>query len=569
MTTGRAFLCGLALVSATSFGCDSDVPAVQRDARDVLFEVDDSLSFEHVNGMSGELYSVEIIGAGAALLDYDSDGDMDALLRQGGSLSGDASAGAPTDRLLRNDPPAQPGQGRRFTDVTRGSGLDVPGYGMGVATGDYDNDGRVDLYLTNFGPNRLLHNEGDGVFSDATARTGTDDPRWSVPAVFFDYDRDGWLDLYVGNYVDFSVESHKPCYRPSSARDYCGPTSYAPEPDRLFRNLGDGTFEDVTAPAGLAASYGNALGAVAADFDADGWLDLYVANDAMDNALWINRRDGTFEDVAVLAGCAVNGNGEREGSMGLAVDDYDADGDVDIFITHLATETHTLYRNEGDGTFQDVTVIAGLAAPTRTATGFGTGWIDYDHDGWLDILAVNGAVFVDEEQERAGDPHPLRQPDQLFRNLGDGRFEEVTDQASPALAVPDVSRGAAFGDLDDDGDADVIVTNNDGPARLLVNQVGSRTPWLGLRLVTGTPPRDALGARVGILRRGGPALWRRVGTDGSYASAGDPRVRVGLGDDGAVSGLEVRWTSGAVESFPAPPPGRYSVIAEGTGRPLR
>ena len=524
--------------------------------------------FAHVNGMSGAMYIAEMMGAGAALFDYDNDGDLDVYLRQGGKLGEGQPSG---DRLYRNDLAVRPDGSRalRFTDVTGTARLPPAGYGMGVAAGDYDGDGWTDLYLTNLGPNVMLRNRGDGTFEDATARTGTADARWSVPAAFFDYDRDGWLDLLVGNYVDFTVRGHRPCRRPSGALDYCGPRSYRPEPLRLFRNRGDGAFDDATARAGLAGLRGNALGAVAADLDGDGWLDAYVANDALENFLLVNRRDGRFEERGVESGSALNEAGERQGSMGVDAADYDGDGDLDLFVTNLAGEGHVLYRNDGRGLFTDVTHAAGLAAATRPFTGFGTAWMDYDGDGWPDLLTVNGAVTVVEALERARDPFPLGQSKQLFRNRGDGTFEETTAAEAGAFRRLEVGRGAAFGDVDDDGDTDVLVANNNGPARLLLNRGRPGARWLGLRLLGGAGRRDQLGARVELLREGKRPIVRRARADGSYASANDPRVLVALPAGDPPRGLRVLWPDGQAEEFGVPALNAYAALVKGTGKRAR
>jgi hypothetical protein len=545
------------------------------------------LDFFYWNGMSGEHYMPENMGGGGALADLDGDGDLDLFLVQGrmlgpGKSPADAATPPPTplaDRLFRND--LAPGGVPRFTDVTAEAGLadlaDPAGYGMGAAAGDYDNDGRVDLYLTRFGPNRLLRNRGDGGgvrFEDVTAEAGVDDPRWSVPALFFDYDRDGWLDLYVGNYVDFTYELHRPCTTRAGAPDYCDPKVYAAVPDRLFRNLGTGgdgrvRFEDATAKAGLAAAHGKALGAVAADLDGDGWPDLYVANDGTPNQLWLNQGDGTFREEAMLAGCAVSGEGLSEASMGVDAADLDLDGDLDLVISHLTGETHTVYLNDGRGLFDDRTAAAGLGAVTLRATGFGVGARDFDRDGVPDLLAVNGAVRAVEGLARGGDPYPFHQPNQLFLGVGDGRFEEVTDRAGAAFEPSEVSRGALFGDLDLDGDTDVVVVNNQGPARVLQNVAGDGRPWLGVRVVVGDEgrARDALGATVAVDRPGSPPIWHRAAADGSYAAANDPRVLLHPGDPppDAVT-VRVRWPEGGEELFDGLAPGRYHTLRRGTGR---
>ena len=538
------------------------------------------LDFVHFNGMSGERYIVEIMPPGGALFDYDNDGDLDLWLRQGVMLGQDKTLddavfppdgpGSLGDRLYRNDLVVGADGSRRLelTDVTAETGLAVTDYGMGVTTGDYDNDGWIDVYLTNFGPNRMLRNNGDGSFADVTAETGTGDDRFSVPALFVDLDRDGWLDLYVGNYVDFSYANHKTCLRPSSARDYCGPLSFNSQPDKLFRNRGDGTFEDAVVASGLAGTFGNALGVLAVDLDGDRWLDLYVASDALENQLWINQGDFTFQEDGLFRGCATNHRGAREGSMGVAAGDFDADGDLDLFMTHMATETNTLYANDGAGNFSDDTLVAGLATPSRRFTGFGTLWLDYDNDGWLDLLAVNGEVKVIEELERTGEPYPLHQTNQLFRNLGDGSFEEVTQRAGSAFSISEVSRGAAFGDLDNDGDTDVVVFNNSGPTRLLLNEVGQDSHWLGLDLRDAAGGRVIQGSRVELFTEGGPTLVRIAGTHGSYVSANDPRVLIGLGSDPAVADLRIYWASGREEEFSISQVDTYVELVEGQGRPL-
>ena len=530
------------------------------------------LDFVHVNGMSGEYRFAEMMGPGAAVLDFDNDGDLDLYLPQGHLLGAGAAQddrGAPLkDRLYRNDLAVHADGSRtlRFTDVTDSSGLDVRSYGMGVATGDFDNDGRVDLFLTQLGPERLFRNAGDGTFAEAPGAGGASDPRWSLSATVLDYDRDGWLDLYVAHYVDHDAEGNAACYAPTGERDYCGPQQYLPVPDRLYRNLGGGRFADRTAEAQVATEYGPALGVVASDVDGDGWTDIYVANDGQENQLWVNRRDGTFRNDALLAGVALNDAGRAEAGMGVDAGDFDNDGDEDLFVTHLVTQTNTLYVNTGAGLFEDRSAASGLGAPSLPYTGFGAVWFDFDNDGWLDVLAVNGAVNTIRALAQAEDPHPLHQRNQLFRNLGNGRFEDVSRRAGAVFGLSEVSRGAAVGDLDNDGDLDLFVTNNNGRARLLINHVGNRNRWLGLRLVGGDPPRDMLGARVGIFRRGGPPLWRRSRTDGSYASGRDPRVLVGLGDARTVPRLRVVWPSGRTEEWTDVAADQWLTLQEGTGR---
>jgi enediyne biosynthesis protein E4 len=518
------------------------------------------LKFQHYNGMTGKFYLPEITGSGAALFDFDNDGDLDVYLVQGNVLEPGTKASStlfpwrspelPQGKLFRNDLTLGK-DGRpalRFTDVTQQSGIVANGYGMGAATGDINNDGLTDLYLSNLGANQMYINKGDGRFADVTKESGTDDPRWSTSASFFDYDRDGWLDLMLVNYADFSVTNSPSCFAATTARDYCTPRVFRAPGNRLLRNKGKGLFEDVTVKAGVDKEFGHGLGVVAADFNGDDWVDIYVANDGDHNQLWINQKNGTFTNDALLAGAAINRNGQAEASMGVDAGDFDGNGTEDIFTTHLIDETNTLYVNLGQTLFEDRTRESGLGMPGRRFTGFGTFFFDYDNDGWLDLFVTNGAVQLLPELVRKKDPFPLGQPDQLFRNTGKGAFVEIIDQAGPAFQLLEVGRGAASGDVDNDGDTDVLVTNNNGPARLYLNEVGNRNHWLGLRLV-GKTGRDMVGAKVEIVISKDRVLGRRVRTDGSYLSGNDPRVLAGLGAIDRVQSVRVRWPDGTSEEF--------------------
>jgi len=437
---------------------------------------------------------------------------------------------------------------------------------MGAATGDFDNDGCVDLYVTSLERSQLFRNNCDGTFTDVSTESRAEDRGWSVSAAFVDYDRDGWLDLFVGNYVNYSVEADKPCLHSiGSLRDYCPPSVYRAQPSHLYHNNRDGTFIDVTVASGMGREFGPALGVSTADFNGDGWIDIYVANDGAPNQLWINRRDGTFTNTALGAGAALGADGEAKGSMGVDAADFDHDGDEDLFITELAREGHDLYVNDGSGVFEEQAARAGLRLPSLPYTSFGAAWFDVDNDGWLDILTVNGAVRHTAEALARRETFSLQQPKQLFHNLGNGRFADVTGQAGAVLKTPDVSRGAAFGDIDNDGDTDVVVASDSGPIRLLINHVGSRNHWVGLRVV-GRQPRDIVGARVGIVRATGPTLWRRARADGSYASANDPRVLVGLGDIATIDRVRVQWPGGNAEEWTDVPVDRYTTLKEGEGR---
>ena len=530
------------------------------------------LGFVHFNGMSGNFHQTEIMGPGVALFDYDNDGDLDVYLVQGRTLGSDEPLMPPpdgpvTDRLYRNElQPSPDGPRLRFTDVTAESGLNPGGHGMGVAAGDIDNDGWVDLYLTGFERNRMLRNNGDGTFSDVSEESGTHDPdRWGVSASFLDYDRDGWLDLFVGNYLSFNLDTHIPCFNRSGPPDYCPPEVYRAQPDRLYRNRGDGTFVDATAEAGVAYEFGPALGVSTADFDNDGWIDIFVSNDQQENQLWINRRDGTFANQAPLWGAALGAGGEAKADMGVDAGDFDNDGDEDLFVTELVGQGSTLYVNDGSGLFEEQSMQTFIRLPSLPYTGFGTGWFDFDNDGWLDVFSANGHVTRNMDAFGPDNPFPLQQRNLLFRNRGDRRFENVTDRAGEVFRLSEVSRGAAFGDIDNDGDVDVLVGNGAGPVRLLVNRIGDRNRWLGLRLVGGTPPRDLVGARVEIVGEDGASIWRRARADGSYASAQDPRVLIGLGTSGAPVEVRVTWPSGRDEAWQDVPAGRYTTLREGEG----
>ena len=561
-----------ALLSACSPDTSKD-GASKPSVRSVLF-VDvaepSGIRFAHSNGMSGEFYYPEVIGPGVALFDFNNDGRLDLLVLQGTPLDArqpDTTAGPCTARLYRNDLVVD-GNGTRtlkFTDVTDASGLCSRGYGMGIATGDFDNDGCVDVFITHFGaPNQLFRNNCDGTFTDVTSKAGVaGSGRWGTSATFVDYDRDGLLDLFVTNYVEFAVKDNKRCFNGTGARDYCAPSTYRPVPGILYHNRGDGTFEDVSVKSGITREYGSGLGVIAADFNDDGWPDIYVANDGNPNQLWSNQKDGPFKNEAGIRGCAVSADGAPEAGMGVDFADAFNVGRDDIFITHLTREKATLYVNVGQGLFEDRSATVGLSAATAPYTGFGTAFLDYDNDGWLDIVIANGAVHTIESLVSARDPDPMHQKKQLFHNQRDGWFDETTAVAGSVFELSEVGRGLATGDLDNDGGIDVVIANNNGPLRVLLNKVGSAQPWLGLKLMSGK--RDAYGARVEVERSGGPTLWRRVRADGSYLSANDPRVLIGLGEASSISKLTVHWPSGRNERFAVPPLRQYTTLVEGRG----
>jgi hypothetical protein len=558
----RALACAIFTATTVLLSAQSRAPRFE-DVADAV-----GLRFVHVNGAAGEFWYPELIGAGAALFDYDADGDLDVYLVQGAErLALDAAAtdgrkaARPTSRLFRNELD-RPGGTLRFTDVTDAAGVGLYAYGMGTAVGDIDNDGDLDLYVTTYADNVLYRNEGSGRFTDVTNAANANDARWSTSAAFLDYDRDGWLDLFVGNYVDFTPAGHKPCFEPAGARDYCGPTAYRAIPDRLLRNKGDGTFEDVSERAGILRAFGNALGVVVGDYDADGWPDIYVANDATPNQLWMNQRNGTFEDLGLLSGTAYNAAGRPEGSMGIASADYDRDEDEDLMVANLTGETFVLYDNDGTASFEDRRAAVGLAAPTALMTGFGADWFDADNDGWLDLFVANGAVNLIPTLR--GTANPFRQRNQLFlgapadigkadapgppRSTARVRLVEVTTDAGPGLALEEVSRGAAFGDLDLDGRIDIVVTNNAGPVRVLRNATANDNHWMRLALRQPGGNRFALGATVRIDLPGEPPIVRRVRSGGSYLSSSDYRLHIGVGRRTNPVDVVVTWPDGQKET---------------------
>ena len=555
----------LALAALTLVHC-GDGPNSDPNERLPLFrEVasETGLAFHHFPGVTGHFYLPEIMGPGVALLDFDSDGDLDVYLLQGGILDDGTD---PTESIF----PPKTDLGNRlfenrvipdgrlsFIDSTEKSGLGFEGVAMGVAVGDFDGDSDPDLYLTSLGPNRLVRNNGDGTFETID---GPQDTRWSTSASFVDYDSDGDLDLFFANFVDFSVANNKECFAPTGERDYCIPTVYNPVPDRLFRN-DRGRFTDVSVTAGLGSAFGNGLGVIAADFDADGRTDLYVANDSNENQLWRNGGDGRFEDRAMQVGASVNSDGRAEAGMGVVTADFDGDGDDDLLMTHNVQETNTLYLNNGKGQYIDATNRFGLGNSSMPYTGFGIAWEDFDHDGKLDIFIANGAVAVMEGQR--GEPFPFVQPN-LFYSGATDRFEVIDPVGVWGTVESSTSRGLATGDLDLDGDLDLVVTNCNGPARLYLNQIDG-DQWLRIKLAGSNGNTSGLGSRVGLCFEDGTCTWRRVHRDGSYLSSSEAVAFFGLRGSTMPAHVEVEWAGAGRELYDIKATGTTLSLAQGAG----
>ena len=517
-------------------------------------------AFVHETGATGRLLLPEVMGGGVALFDADNDGDLDAYLTNGNHhLPGGSKQGPTPNRLfLQRD--------GRFVEASEESGLDDEGYGMGVAVGDVDNDGDLDVYLTNYGPDRLYLNGGDGRFDEVTAPAGIDVDGWSASATFFDYDRDGFLDLYVARYVEY--DDARGCSDAAGRPDYCSPAAFRPSADVLLRNRGDGTFDDVSETAGVGSVRAAGLGVVAGDLDDDGWPDVYVANDGYANQLWINQGDGTFRDEAVIRGVAYDLHGKAEAGMGVLAADLDNDLDDDLFVTHLAQETNTLYGNRlGGRGFVDETGFSGLAVGSLAHTGFGTAAIDLGLDGRLDLVVLNGRVTLGDPRPGSATRDPwnrLVEPNLLFLNRGDGRFEAAGDEGVALTAPLEVSRGLATGDVDGDGDLDLLYSNLQSTARLLLDVSPRSGHWLLVRALDPRYRREAIGAQVSVFA-GEFRRRARVQRGFGYLSSSDARVHFGLGHRTAVDGVEVRWPDGRVETFAVDGVDRSVTLARGEG----
>ena len=512
-----------------------------RDVTDAM-----KLDFRHINGFSAERRLVETMGSGGVLFDFDNDEDLDLYLVQGNSLSPSTKT-SPKNRLYRNDAGV-------FADITLSANVGDTGYGLGAVAADYDSDGDRDLYVTNLGKNVLYRNNGDGTFTDVTEEAQVGCPLLSASAAFADVDRDGDLDLYVCNYVEYALETDIPCYYKNRLRIYCGPNEYHGIADVLYRNNGDGTFTDVTKSAGVYEPTTRGLGVVFTDVNGDGWVDIYVANDMSPNTLFINQGDGTFQEEGVLRGVAYNGDGLANGSMGIDAGDYDNDGDIDLWVSNFSLEANCLMQNDGDGYFEDVTFDTNLADPSFYSLGFGTRFIDFDNDGWLDLLVGNGHIW---DNVKEIDPKlSYAQPVQLFHNQGGKQtdyidFTEITTEAG-LDKTPYVVRGMLFGDIDTDGDVDVVLCQSNRPTVILSNEVGNANAWLTVKLVGTDRNTDAIGAQV-QLEADGMTLVREVICGASYLSGNDLRLTFGLGGAVQVDNLRIRWHNGSVQELGSVP----------------
>jgi hypothetical protein len=524
--------------SSAPSAVDSSAPWFKEDA------VARGLEWEHSKGAEVRYWFPEIMGPGLGVLDYDRDGDMDLYLVQSGDLNAGESPNL-GNSLFSND-----GTGK-FSDVSASSEASGSGYGMGCACADYDGDGWTDIYVTNVGANALFRNGADGTFSERAGAAGVDDDAWGTSCAFLDYDRDGDLDLFVTNYLNWSEAVEIDCMSGFGDPDYCHPNNYnSPAQDVLYRNEGDGTFKNATESSGVGKAYGNGLGVAPGDFNDDGFVDIYVANDMTANQLWMNQQDGTFKESGLLSGCAVNGEGSAEAGMGVVAFDADNDSDLDLYVTHLREQTNTLYLNKG-GRFSDKTSIVGLAGPSLRYTGFGTGAADFNQDGNLDLYAANGRVGKWRPQFLDDDPYA--EPDQLYVGLGRARFKEVSPQGGTAAPYYATSRGMAFVDVDGDADLDVVVGDNHGRVRLLMNVAPSQGSGALISVLeaSGAP---AIGALVTVTA-GEMSLTRPVQPAFSYCSSSDPRVHFGLGDYEGLIDLSVQWVDGSVSEEKGLTPG--------------
>ncbi len=547
-------LCALAwLFASLATSASGQCPIVLRDVTSQT-----GITFTHTHGGRGQRYIVETVSAGLALFDYDQDGDVDLYFLNGAPLRGSRFKVAPTNRLYRNDGDF------RFTDVTAQAGVGNRGYGLGVAVGDYNNDGMPDLYLNNYGSNAMYRNNGDGTFTNVTAQTGTagDVQLAGAGANFLDADRDGDLDLYASNYLRFTYDTHVH-NRWLGFHVYPGPDHYLPVPDCFYRNNGDGTFEDVSVESGIAAHRGHGMGTVCADIDEDGDTDVFVANDSTPNFLFQNDGTGKFREVGLLSGVAVDLYGSLHGSMGVDCGDYDNDGRLDFYQTSYQNQFAALYRNLGSGLFEDATLVSGAGAGTLPHVTWGNGLVDFDNDGDRDLFVACGHLYDNVDQFSKVTSYHV--PNILFMNRGDGKFVDVSAQAGDGLQPKLSSRGAAFDDLDNDGDVDVVILNSNAPPTVLRNDSPRENHWLQIRLLGRSTNRDGVGARVKVVA-GDLTLVDEVHSGRSYQSHYGTRLHFGLGSHDRVDRVEVHWIGGGVESLDTLPVDGLVAVSEKSRR---
>ena len=496
------------------------------------------ITFKHVNGASDRKFYLETMGSGAAFLDYDNDGNLDLYIVNGAPLPGFETTTPPTNILYQND-----GNGV-LTDVTTVAGVGDTGYGMGCVAADYDNDGDSDLYVTNFGENLLYRNNGDGTFTDATTHAGVGNgQKWSSSCAFVDYDHDGNLDLYVVNYLDYDIAKDRDWRDPRGQRVYANPQVYAGISDTLYKNNGDGTFTDVTRQVGVYNDEGKGLGVTCGDYDNDGRIDIYVANDTTPNFLYRNAGNGRFVDIGPFVGAAYNEHGVAEGGMGVDFGDYNNDGALDIFVTNFSNETNTLYHNTTDGALIDFTNIAGLGEVSFLKLAFGTKFFDANNDGTLDLFVANGHLYPTES-----DALEYAQTDQLFINTGEETFVDISEQSGEYFSTKRVGRGAAFGDYDNDGDTDIFVVNLNKEGILLRNEGGNKHNWLMIKTVGVKSNRDGIGARVEVVTRSHSQM-KEVQAGSSYLSGHDLRLIFGLGTETKAEAIKITWPSGVEQTL--------------------
>ena len=513
------------------------------------------IQFRHFNGATGEKHLVETMGGGAAFFDYNNDDYLDIYLVNGAPLTRKTPDVQPTNRLYRNN-----GDGT-FTDVTHHAGVADTGYGIGCCVADYDNDGYRDLFISNFGKNVLYRNNGDGTFSDISKQVGiTDESLFSAGCAFADYDNDGWLDLVVVNYVILNLENAPDCSQ-DGIPAYCRPEEFSPAPDRLYRNNGDGTFTNATQAAGITL-LGRGLGVVWTDIDNNGWLDLYIANDREANFLYKNNGDGTFTEIGELHGIARNEHGDVESSMGIDSADYDNDGDLDMILTHYQAETNTLYQNDGHGVFWDVTAQSHIGEPTHLPLAWGTGFVDFDNDGWLDLFFANGHLH--DNVELLQEVGVYKQQNQLFHNSGNGIYTDITNQCGNGLQIEKSSRGSIFGDYDNDGDMDILITNIGDTPDLLRNDTSSINNWITIKLIGKKSNRDAIGSKV-TLQYAETSKIIEIKSGGSYLSHNQFQLQTGLGTAKMVDQISVNWQNGVKDVIKDVQSNQRLTIKEGNG----